>query len=102
MDERELKHALDYVYGTQPLAFVRELVQNGLDAAVRASSEELRKIDVKAFVNRESGHLVMSVRDYYGMSDEVIQKLILPFESDKQLDPDQLGEFGIGFNTAIA
>jgi hypothetical protein len=84
-----------------PMSFLRELVQNALDAG----SPE---IDVRLELEREGeadhGVLVIHVDDYgEGMTREIIEtKLTRLFSSTKEGDYTKIGRFGIGFVSVFA
>jgi hypothetical protein len=97
-----VEHALDelvHQFG-DPLAFLRELVQNAIDAG----SED---IEVTVELEREGeggGAMVVSVRDFgEGMTRAIIeQKLTRLFSSAKDGDETKIGKFGIGFVSVFA
>ena len=83
-----------------PLAFLRELIQNALDAG---SAE----IDVWMEFregNGDQGVMVIGVDDYgEGMDREIIEKrLVRLFSSAKDGDMTKIGKFGIGFVSVFA
>lgn len=77
-----------------PYAFVRELVQNAIDA----NSAEI-EIDVAFSANGDDGVITISVDDSGdGMNREIIEKqLTRLFSSSKDGDRTKIGKFGIGF-----
>lgn len=79
----------------RPLDFLRELVQNALDAGTP-------RIEVSG--EYRDDHLRLTVRDFgEGMSREVINtRLTRLFASDKAGDLTQIGRFGIGFASVFA
>ena len=81
----------------QPLAFLRELVQNSLDA-----STEL--IEVEVDFDDEANCCFVRVRDTgIGMDRNVIDtKLTRLFASSKENDLTKIGKFGIGFVSIFA
>lgn len=79
-----------------PYAFLRELVQNGIDAGAR--SLEIR-------IERSTdGTVATSVTDDgNGMSLDVIQgPLLTLFESSKEGDSKKIGKYGVGFVSVFA
>lgn len=80
-----------------PLAFLRELVQNSLDA-----STEL--IEVEVFYDDDAEGCVVRVRDTgIGMDRGIIDtKLTRLFSSSKEDDLTKIGKFGIGFVSIFA
>lgn len=85
---------------SDPLSFLRELVQNSLDAG----SDE-----VEVSVERESGEdgnciAVVRVDDWgEGMNREIVEKrLTRLFSSGKDGDNTKIGKFGIGFVSVFA
>src|SRR6202041_2426233 len=79
-----------------PYAFLRELVQNGVDAGASA-------IDVT--VATEPGDLVTTsvADDGSGMTPEVIEgDLLTLFSSSKEGDPTKIGKYGVGFVSVLA
>lgn len=77
-------------------AFVRELVQNGIDAGATA---------VEVAVDRASDG-VTAVRvtdDGCGMTVQVIEDaLLVLFRSTKDEDPNKIGKYGVGFMSVLA
>lgn len=80
---------------SQRSAFVRELIQNSLDA-------DAGRIDLE--VREEGQHLVLSVSDDgAGMDREIIETaLLVLFRSSKEGDLTRIGKFGIGFVSIFA
>ncbi|WP_437998152.1 ATP-binding protein [Sorangium sp. So ce185] len=78
-----------------PYAFLRELVQNGMDAGAR-------KISVR--VETLPGACATSVADDgSGMSREDIEgPLLTLFSSSKEGDPSKIGKYGVGFVSVFA
>lgn len=81
----------------QPLAFLRELVQNSMDA-----STEIIEVDVDYDVEAEC--CFVRVRDTgVGMDRNIIDtKLTRLFSSTKENDLTKIGKFGIGFVSIFA
>ncbi len=84
-----------------PMAFLRELVQNGLDAGASA-------LDVSVDWERGDGdakgtlHVTVS-DDGEGMTQDVIERsLLVLFRSTKDRDPTKIGKFGVGFFSVFA
>jgi hypothetical protein len=80
---------------SDPYTFIRELIQNSLDAG---SSQ----IDVH--MERKDGELHITVRDDgEGMDQEIIEGYLLTlFRSTKDEDLTKIGKFGIGFVSLFA
>jgi hypothetical protein len=80
-----------------PLAFLRELVQNSLDACTEL-------IEVEVDYDRESECCFVRVRDTgVGMDRQIIDtKLTRLFSSSKENDLTKIGKFGIGFVSIFA
>ncbi len=85
-----------------PMAFLRELVQNGLDAGAAA-------LDVsvdweRGEVSDAKGTLHVTVSDDgAGMTQDVIERsLLVLFRSTKDRDPTKIGKFGVGFFSVFA
>ena len=93
-----LDHLVDQF--KDPLAFLRELVQNALDA----QSEE---VDITIEFTPGAGPtgvMVIAVDDFgEGMTRQIIDtKLTRLFSSDKDGDLTKIGKFGIGFASVFA
>lgn len=82
---------------SQPLAFLRELVQNSIDA-------RSNRIDIEVGEAEESGMARISVKDTgEGMNAEIIDRsLTRLFASSKENDLTKVGKFGIGFVSVFA
>lgn len=77
-------------------AFVRELVQNGIDAGASA---------IEVTVDREGGALtaVRVADDGCGMTLKVIEDVLLVlFRSTKDEDAGKIGKYGVGFMSVLA
>ena len=86
-----------------PLAFLRELVQNSVDAGsteIEVSLERQTETDT----SDESGVMVIHVDDFgEGMDREIIDnRLTRLFCSGKEEDYTKIGRFGIGFVSVFA
>jgi Histidine kinase-, DNA gyrase B-, and HSP90-like ATPase len=81
----------------QPMSFLRELVQNSLDAGTT-------QVEVTVGTDGPSGLLFVQVRDNgQGMDEEVIDnRLTRLFSSTKENDLTKIGKFGIGFVSIFA
>ncbi len=81
----------------QPLAFLRELIQNSLDAGTES-------VELEVGYDREGRCCVITVSDTgEGMTREVIDmKLTRLFSSSKEDDLTKIGKFGIGFVSIFA
>lgn len=79
-----------------PYAFVRELVQNGIDAGSSA-------LEVRAQYTRD-GQAIFSVEDDgLGMTREIIEgPLLTLFNSEKDGDDTKIGKYGVGFVSVFA
>jgi len=84
---------------SDPLSFLRELVQNAIDAG----SHEV-EINTSFEPKGEGGTAVVAVSDWGGgMSREIIEtKLTRLFSSQKDGDRTKIGKFGIGFVSVFA
>lgn len=78
-----------------PLAFLRELVQNSLDAGSTVIDVEVRTDgELVTFEVQDSGE---------GMDRAIIEgRLLRMFASDKEGDATKIGKFGIGFKSVFA
>ncbi|MFC1723716.1 ATP-binding protein [Nanoarchaeota archaeon] len=78
---------------------VRELGQNAKDAY----NGEPEKKRIEFTTSREDHTTVLQVRDYgSGMSArELIQRLLIPYNSGKDADPTKVGEHGIGWYSVL-
>jgi hypothetical protein len=95
--------ALDELVGqfSDPLSFLRELVQNALDAG---SDEVDVSVCYEAATSGKEGVAVIRVDDFgVGMTREIIEtRLTRLFSSDKDGDMTKIGKFGIGFVSVFA
>ena len=95
----EHMHAIEDVIQqfSDPLAFLRELVQNSIDAG---SGE----VEIQIDRDEESGLVTITVCDWgEGMTREIIEtKLVRLFSSAKDKDFTKIGKFGIGFVSVFA
>src|SRR5262245_34914372 len=79
-----------------PYAFLRELVQNGIDAGASALS---------VHISRESGDLAITTvtDDGTGMTPEIMEgPLLTLFSSSKEDDLTKIGKYGVGFVSVFA
>ncbi len=78
-------------------AFLRELVQNAIDAGSPA-------VEVRVWYDAEAEVTRVAVRDQgEGMSrDTVENQLLVLFRSTKEKDDSKIGKFGIGFVSVLA
>lgn len=78
-----------------PFAFMRELVQNAIDA---------KSTSIHVAIRHEGSEFVVSVRDDgCGMSADTLQnELLVLFVSSKEGDPTAIGKFGVGFASVFA
>lgn len=86
---------------SDPFSFLRELVQNALDAG----SEEVEvRVEYEKGADGEAGVAVVRVDDWGdGMNREIITKrLTRLFSSAKDGDMTKIGKFGIGFVSVFA
>lgn len=107
--ESGAEDALDHLVNqfADPLAFLRELVQNSIDAG--SAEVEVRCEFTPTAAASESpaeapGTLIIAVDDWgSGMDRRIIDhKLTRLFSSDKEGDRTQIGKFGIGFVSVFA
>ena len=82
---------------SQPLAFLRELIQNSLDASTS-------QIEVEVDYDKESDCCFVRVADNgHGMDRHTIDsRLTKLFASTKENDFTKIGKFGIGFVSIFA
>jgi hypothetical protein len=79
-----------------PYAFLRELVQNGIDAGARS-------IEVRVERSLDAVITISVTDDGSGMTPEVIQgPLLTLFESSKEGDTSKIGKYGVGFVSVFA
>ncbi|MCB9743731.1 MAG: ATP-binding protein [Alphaproteobacteria bacterium] len=81
----------------RPLDFLRELVQNSVDAGSP-------RVEVRALYREQEGVLELGVQDWgEGMDEEIIDNhLTRLFSSTKEDDLTRIGKFGIGFTSVFA
>ncbi len=81
----------------QPLAFLRELIQNSMDASTEV-------VEIEVSYDRTAACCVVEVSDTgEGMDREIIEtKLTRLFASTKEDDLTKIGKFGIGFVSIFA
>jgi hypothetical protein len=79
-----------------PMAWLRELVQNALDAGATGIMVHL---DFQADPGGDRGTLLASVTDDgHGMDQDTVERcLVVLFRSSKDRDPTKIGKFGVGF-----
>lgn len=74
-----------------PYAFLRELIQNGIDAGAKSLEVRIERGDDDVIATSVSD-------DGCGMSKEIIQGPFLTlFESSKEGDTKKIGKYGVGF-----
>ncbi len=80
-----------------PYAFLRELVQNAIDASTPS-------IAVALTYDEAARAVKVAVRDRgAGMSRDVLEnRLLVLFRSTKEHDDDKIGKFGVGFASVLA
>lgn len=78
-------------------AFLRELVQNAIDAGTAS-------VEVRLEHDAGTGVMKVSVRDQgEGMTREILEsQLLVLFRSTKEKDDSKIGKFGIGFASVLA
>lgn len=99
---REIAHAINHQIVNNDYLWIRELLQNSLDAirnspATANNNVVMRQSLVKDF---ETGtdNLAITIEDYIGMGlNEVINYLLIPNNSSK--GDEDVGKFGVGFFT---
>lgn len=98
----QVDEALDVLVNqfADPLSFVRELVQNSIDAG----SVEIDVYCEWKAGSGQSGTAIIHVDDFgHGMDRTIIEtKLTRLFSSDKEGDLTKIGKFGIGFVSVFA
>ena len=78
-------------------AFLRELVQNSIDAGTPSIQIELHHD-----ANAQQMHVTVRDRGE-GMTREIVEnQLLVLFRSTKERDPTKIGKFGIGFVSVLA
>lgn len=82
---------------SDPLVFLRELVQNSLDASST-------RVDVELAYDEREGLMTISVLDNgEGMNESIIDRYLLTlFRSTKENDLTKIGKFGVGFVSVFA
>ena len=85
----------------RPMDFLRELVQNSIDAGSPRVEVWVKYIAGKA---REDGVLEIHIADFgEGMDERIIdEQLTRMFSSTKEDDLTKIGKFGIGFTSSSA
>jgi hypothetical protein len=99
---REIQHAIQNQIVNDQFLWVREMIQNSLDA-IRTSGRNFRgtpQIEVSPYFTENN--LVVEVSDPIGMSfATVVNYLLVPGESTKRTDNRTIGAFGQGFFTIL-
>ncbi len=99
---RSIDGALDHLVNqfSDPLSFLRELIQNSVDAGSREIDVSIEHIDVQ----QDLGTLIIHIDDFgEGMDREIIDhRLTRLFSSSKDGDLTKIGRFGIGFASVFA
>ena len=97
--QREIIHPIYYQSVNNPYLFVRELVQNAHDAAIKSGSEEEKKVDIDIF-SRQEKDMTFRIHDRVGMSlQEVLNYFLIPGETTKAGEQKTIGFFGQGLFT---
>ncbi|MBF0491409.1 MAG: hypothetical protein HQM15_01335 [Deltaproteobacteria bacterium] len=110
-DVRSLVAATQHLYVKQPYAWLRELLQNSLDALRGTPSDSSRPWRERVAEGRERGLIqaqiykvnneaILSFYDEVGMEEEAMN-LLLPGVTTKLLGED-LGGFGVGFKAILS
>ena len=95
--EEIVNRSVEAQFGEKHVA-LRELVQNALDAYV---SKDNRLVDITTSTG-DRGFQVSVTDNGVGMSDrEVLRDLLIPYNSGKELDPEKIGEHGIGWFSVL-
>jgi len=103
-----VRDALDKLVNqfSDPLSFLRELIQNALDAGSREVDVwvDFEAADPQANAPGDPGVITLRVEDWgEGMTREIIEKrLTRLFSSAKDGDRTKIGKFGIGFVSVFA
>ncbi|MFZ2886954.1 MAG: hypothetical protein WA021_04005, partial [Minisyncoccia bacterium] len=99
---REIQHAVQNQIVNDQFLWVREMIQNGLDA-IRTSGRDFQdtpQIQISPYVL--GNDLIVEVRDPIGMDfSTVVNYLLVPGESSKRTDDRNIGAFGQGFFTIL-
>lgn len=96
----------EHIYST-PNVFVRELLQNGIDAATaRRSIDEEHKGTINVYINRKDNHpQIIFEDDGIGLSEQDVHNFLSVIgQSSKRGDLDQkdyIGKFGIGMLSCL-
>lgn len=97
--QREIIHPIYYQSVNNPYLFIRELVQNAHDAAIKHPEQEEREILMDIF-SREDKEVTLRMEDHVGMSlQEVLNYFLIPGETTKLHDKETIGYFGQGLFT---
>ncbi|MFZ4084981.1 MAG: ATP-binding protein [Vampirovibrionia bacterium] len=96
--KRQIAHAINNQGVNNDYIWIRELIQNAIDAASKMKSGD-NNVSVRPMKNKK-GEFVLQIQDPLGMNqNEVINYLLAPGESSKRNDSSQVGKFGQGFFT---
>ncbi|MFM7458357.1 MAG: ATP-binding protein [bacterium] len=96
--KRQIAHAINNQGVNNDYIWIRELIQNAMDAASKMQLGE-NNVSVRPMKN-EKGEFILQIQDPLGMNlNEVINYLLAPGESSKRGDSSQVGKFGQGFFT---
>ena len=96
--KRQIAHAINNQGVNNDYIWIRELIQNAIDAASKMKSGD-NNVSVRPMKNK-NGEFVLQIQDPLGMNqNEVINYLLAPGESSKRNDSSQVGKFGQGFFT---
>lgn len=97
--KREVTHAIHFQTLDEPDLYLRELVQNSVDAlAAMQLPQEQRRVEIRIFAS-SANNLQLEVVDPIGMSlHELLNYFLVPGESSKT-DAELIGKFGQGLYT---
>jgi len=96
---REIIHPIYYQGVNNPYLFIRELIQNGHDVAVKSTDSTDKKITLDVF-SRQEDEVTVRIEDRGGMKlQDVVNYFLIPGESTKIDSKEAIGYFGQGVFT---
>lgn len=99
-DESDIASAVGHLHLESPFIFLRELLQNSVDAQKAIEVPGRHRIEVDSY--EVGGNLHVRVRDYGGMTEQdFVSKFLIPEESSKNFSDGNRGGFGIGFYSTL-
>lgn len=97
LQKRELLHGVYHQSASDPYLFLRELIQNSLDASKTAVGQA-PSMHIDEYVSLDSH--ILKIEDYVGMNLETVLGYLLVPEMSTKGD-ESLGKFGVGFLTIL-